>query len=80
MRERAETPEPEAAAAADRPQPQPQYRSGLPAIARPQPRRIRWPLWIAAAVVLVVALGAAFVFRGEIGGKSQLPWRSSSQG
>ena len=27
-----------------------------------------------------LVLGAAFVFRGEIGGKSQLPWRSSSQG
>lgn len=58
-------------------EPEPTYRSGLPAIARPQVRRPRWPYWIAAVVLLAVALGAVLVFRGDLGTKSPLPWRAT---
>jgi len=53
------------------------YRSGLPAIARPQPRRVRWPFWLAGAVLLAVALGAVLVLHGESGAKSSMPWRAT---
>lgn len=83
LRERVEQPGPDVPDTAERtqgqmpPQPQPAYRSGLPAITRPQPRRPRWPLWIAAAVLLAVALGAVLVFRGDVGSKSPMPWRAT---
>ena len=85
LRERLEQPEPEPQAAAARSQgqtqgqdqSQPTYRSGLPAIARPPARRPRWPYWIAAAVLVAVALGAVLVFRGDTGAKSPMPWRAT---
>lgn len=83
LHERAAPIDPDVHGAADRPpgeapsQPPPPYRSGLPAIARPQPRRLRWPLWLAGAVLLAVALGAILVFRGDSGTKSSMPWRAT---
>lgn len=85
LRERPEPPEPEPQGAAERSpgqahdqdQPQPTYRSGLPAIARPPARRARWPYWIAAAVLVAVALGAVLVIRGDTGAKSPMPWRAT---
>jgi predicted Zn finger-like uncharacterized protein len=81
LHERLEQPEYDTQDAGERPQsqgqPQPAYRSGLPAIARPQVRRPRWPYVIAAVVLLAVALGAVLVFRGDVGTKSPMPWRAT---
>lgn len=56
---------------------QPPPRYGLPAIARPQPRRSRWPWWLGAAIVIAAVLGAILVFRGDVGDKSSMPWRAT---
>jgi predicted Zn finger-like uncharacterized protein len=69
--------EPATHAAVERAPGQAPYRSGLPAIARPQPRRVRWPFWLAGAVLLAVALGAVLVLHGESGAKSSMPWRAT---
>ena len=81
LRERMEQPEPDPQDGPERShgqgEPSPAYRSGLPAIARPQARRPRWPYWIAAAVLAAAALGAVLVIRGDTGTKSPMPWRAT---
>jgi predicted Zn finger-like uncharacterized protein len=53
-----------------------QYHSGLPVIARPQPR-VHWGRWVAALAVLVLVLGAAaFAYREEIGNRLPPEWRA----